>query len=75
MGNGSAVVLHGLAALVLAETRRGGSRTGLPFPVESLTITDLFPGESVTFSFANLPKDARRVLKACFPGAESSRAE
>ena len=73
MGNGSGLVLHGLAALVLDETKRGVSRTGLPFPAESLTITDLFPGETVTFSFANLPKDARKDLNACFPGAESSR--
>jgi hypothetical protein len=72
MGNGNGVVLHGLAALVLAETKRGVSRTGLPFPAESLTISDLFPGETVTFSFANLPKDARREFNACFPGTDSS---
>jgi hypothetical protein len=72
MGNGSAAVLHGLAALVLAETKRGLSRTGLRFPAESLTISDLFPGETLTFSFANLPKDARREFNACFPGADSS---
>jgi hypothetical protein len=72
MGNGSGVELHGLAALVLAKTKRGVSRTGLPFPSESLTISDLFPGETVTFSFANLPKDARQEFNACFPGADSS---
>jgi hypothetical protein len=70
MGNGSGVVLHGLAALVLAESKRGVSRNGLPFPAESLTISDLFPGETMTFSFANLPKDARHELNACFPGAD-----
>jgi hypothetical protein len=73
MGNGSGVVLHGLAALVLAETKGGVSRTGLPFPAESLRISDLFPGETVMFSFANLPKDARREFNACFPGADSSK--
>jgi hypothetical protein len=66
MGNGSGAVLHGLAALVLAETKRGVSRTKLPFPAESLTIRNLFPNETVTFSFANLPKDARQELHACF---------
>jgi hypothetical protein len=70
MGNGSGVVLHGLAALMLTETKRGVSRTGLPFPAESLTISDLFPGETVTFSFANLPKDARQEFNACFSGAQ-----
>jgi len=72
MGNGSGLVLHGLAALALAETKRGVSRTGLPFPAESLTISDLFPGERVTFSFANLPEDARHEFKACFPGPDTS---
>ena len=72
MGNGRGVVLHRLAALVLAETKRGVSRTGLPFPAESLTISDLFPAETMTFSFANLPKDARQEFTACFPGADSS---
>lgn len=72
MGNGSGLVLHGLASLALAETKGGVSRTGLPFPAESLTISDLFPGEAVTFSFANLPKDARQEFNACFPGADSS---
>jgi hypothetical protein len=72
MGNGSVVVLHGLAALVLADTKRGVSRTGLPFPAESLTISDLFPGETITFSFTDLPKEARREFKACFSGSASS---
>jgi hypothetical protein len=62
MGNGSGAVLHGLAALMLTEPRNG-----LPFPAESLTISDLFPGESVTFSFANFPKEARHEFEACFP--------
>jgi len=72
MGNGSGVVLHGLAALTLAEGKHGVSRTGFPFPSESLTISDLFPGETVTFSFANLPKDARQEFGACFPDADTS---
>jgi hypothetical protein len=72
MGNGNGVVLHGLAALMLAETTRGLSSTGLPFPAGSLTISDLFPGETLTFSFADLPKDARQEFNACFPGAVSS---
>jgi hypothetical protein len=62
MGNGSGVILHGLAAVQL---------TGLPIPAVSLTITDLFPGETVTFSFATLPADARRDLNACFPASKS----
>ena len=74
MGNSSGLILHSLAAVMLAETKGGASRTRLPFPAESLTISDLFPGETVTFSFTNLPKDARQEFNACFPGADSSNS-
>jgi hypothetical protein len=57
MGNGSKLVLHSRAALVLSV---------LPFPAESLTIRDLFPDQTVTFSFTSLPETARRVFNACF---------
>jgi hypothetical protein len=62
MGNGSGVELHGLASVKL---------TGLPIPGDSLTIADLFPGDTVTFSFANLSGEARRDLNACFPIGKS----
>ena len=42
------------------------SRTGFPLPAESLVIRELFPGETMKFSFADLPKDARRELEVCF---------
>jgi hypothetical protein len=71
MGNGTGES-SGLAALMLAEARRGVPRTGLSFPTESLTISDLFPGETVTFPFATLVEDARQELTACFPGASNS---
>lgn len=58
MGNGSGAILHGLAAVMLS---------GLPLPAESLTIADLFPGETVTFPFATFPQDARRDFASCFP--------
>ena len=62
-GYGDGVAFKGLASVVLA---------GLPFPVKSLAIRDLFPQQTVTFSFADLPKDVRRTLSACFPAADSS---
>ena len=74
MANGSGVVLHGLASLVLTETKPGLSRTGLPFPAKSLTISDLFPGETVTFSFANLPRNQRNEFDACFPGRRLAKS-
>ena len=72
MGNASGLVLHGRAALVLAETQRGQPRIDLPLPADSLAIRNLVPGETVTFSFADLPEDARRQLNACFPGARAT---
>jgi hypothetical protein len=71
MGNGSGLILNGLAALFLADTKRGTTANSFRFPAESLTVRDLFPGETVTFPFTNLPKDARQELAACFPNTES----
>lgn len=66
MGNGSGTVTQGLAAQVLTGSKHDGS---LPLPAETLTITNLFPGETVVFSFANLPQDAHHELQVCFSGA------
>src|SRR5207249_2106260 len=60
MGNGSGVVTQGLAAVVLTGAKQDR------VPAETLTITDLFPGETVVFPFANLPQDARQEFRACF---------
>jgi hypothetical protein len=65
MGNGNGVILHGLAALDLS------SPTGLP--AESLTVSQLFPGRIVTFSFADLTRDARQKLHRCFPAQPANR--
>ena len=73
MGNGSGYILHGAAALMLAENKGGVPGTGFALPGESLTISDLFPQETVVFPFANLPKQARHELEACFPKASSSK--
>lgn len=64
MGNGGSFVLHGLAAIKFPS---------LPLPAESLTITDLFPGETVVFPFASLPQNARHEFQACFPGAAQAK--
>jgi hypothetical protein len=71
MGNGSGVVTQGLAALALTGAKLD-TVIGLPLPAETLTITDLFPGETAVFSFANLPLEARREFQACFSGAGRS---
>lgn len=73
MGNGSGVVTSGLAAVVLAKTQRKGAGAGFALPEDSLVISELFPDETVTFSFAGLPNFARREFAACFPGVKPAR--
>jgi hypothetical protein len=72
MGNNSGVVTQGLAALMLTDTGND-TAAGSPLPMETLTITDLFPGETVVFSFANLPQNVRHEFQACFTGAGRSQ--
>lgn len=72
MGNGSGVVTQGLAALTLTDAKFD-TVISSSLPAETLTITDLFPGETAVFSFANLPQEAQREFQACFSGAGRSR--
>lgn len=55
-GYGNGIPFEGLASLAL---------TNQPLPADSLTI-DLFLAQTVKFSFADLPRDARRALSSCF---------
>jgi hypothetical protein len=77
MGNGSGIVTQGLAALALTDAKfadaKFGTVIGLSLPAETLTITDLFPGETAVFSFASLPREAQREFQACFSGAGRSK--
>ena len=61
MGNG-ATVQSGHASLVLSSSddRR------LPLASQSLTVRDLFPGETVKFPLADLSQNARLELGKCF---------
>ena len=67
-----------LAALVdgkVAVLNDTGPALGLFLPMDTLTIKDPFFGGSVTFPFANLPKDARHHFATCFSdGSASLRA-
>jgi hypothetical protein len=55
MGNGTALAT-GLAATIL----------DVPLPEKTLTITDLFPGETVVFPLGELDQVDRRQLAVCF---------
>jgi cytochrome c551/c552 len=58
MGNGTAGA-SGIAAAAMLN---------VPLPQKTLTITDLFPGETVTFPLGDLDQVARRQLAVCLPG-------
>jgi hypothetical protein len=61
MGNG-ATVKSGHASAVLS-SGQGGK---LAFPKQSLSVRDLFPGETVVFPFGDLDKKASSELTKCF---------
>jgi len=61
MGNGG-TVQTGHASVVLS----GGQAATLALPSQSLTIRELFPGETVEFPFQDLDRKARSELSACF---------
>jgi len=61
MGNGLALTT-GLASTVL----------NVELPEKTLTIADLFPGETVVFPLGELDRADRRQLAACFPRGAAS---
>jgi hypothetical protein len=61
MGNG-ATVQSGHASLVLSS----GDDRRLPLASQSLTVRDLFPGETVKFPLADLSQNAHLELGKCF---------
>lgn len=46
----------------------GFPKLAQPLPERTLTIRDVFPNETVEFSFSDLPHAARQTLAACFAG-------
>jgi hypothetical protein len=56
MGNGTGGTSSLAAAMLNA-----------PLPEKTLTITDLFPGETVVFPLGDLDQAARRELAVCLP--------
>ena len=60
MGNGGEVQ-SGHASVVLSSGKGGN----LGLPKRSLTIRELFPGESVEFSFSGLDQKTHAALRKC----------
>ena len=59
MGNGG-TVQSGHASVLLSD----GAKLG--FPNHSLTVRELFPGETIKFPFSDLDQKTRTELSTCF---------
>ena len=65
MGNGSPGTT-GPAAISLYESKKNSLTPAMPLPAKTLTISNLFPNETVEFPFGDLTQTARQSLAACF---------
>lgn len=76
MGNG-AQGTAGPAAITLYETTKASGQTSgapkLAMPLQTLTISNLFPDETVVFPFGALTEQARLALSTCFTGSSTGR--
>ena len=69
MGNGQAGTSGPGAAVLYATKHSPGAPTlATPVPQQSLTVTNLFPGETVVFPFGGLNPSVQQSLSACFSG-------
>ncbi len=64
---------NGEGAAVLYTTTEGAGVTKLPLPAETLTISNLFPNQTVVFPFDGLTQAARQVLSKCFTESSTER--
>jgi hypothetical protein len=68
-------VTSGPAAAVLYATRpnSGGANLAMPLPARTLSVSNLFPDETVVFPFDTLTPTMRRELSTCFDRSSASR--
>lgn len=67
MGNGQAGTSGpGGTLLYATKDNSAGLPSAMPLPEKTLTVGDLFPGETVVFPFDSLTQPVRKSLSACF---------
>jgi hypothetical protein len=67
MGNGQPGTSGpGAAVLYATKDNSGGQPPTMPLPQHTLTVSGLFPGETVVFPFASLTPALRQTLSTCF---------
>jgi hypothetical protein len=59
---------EGNATLYATKLNLGVPKLAVALPAQTLTVSNLFPGETVAFPFASLPQTARQALSTCFAG-------
>jgi hypothetical protein len=60
------------ARLYVARNNTSAPMALIPIPAQTLTISNLFSGESVSFSFSRLSPIVRRQLATCIPGGPTA---
>lgn len=65
----------GPGALILYPTRENSRapKFAMPLPAQTLTISNVFPHETVVFPFGGLTMAARQALSTCFTGTRPSQ--
>ena len=75
MGNGQGSAT-GPAAITFFETKGVNQQNGDPklaLPLQTFTVSNLFPDETVVFPFSELPQQARVSLSRCFAGGRAGQ--
>jgi len=80
-GRPMSVAVDGKAALTYKAEggeRQGNGKSGpgsvilpIALPTQTLTVSNVFPGETVVFPFGDLPQAARQELSKCFTGSNT----
>ncbi|MGO9259878.1 MAG: hypothetical protein ACLQU1_26735 [Bryobacteraceae bacterium] len=64
---------EGAAILYATKQNFGVPKFAMPLPAQTLTISNLFPGETVVFPFGGLTQTVRQALSTCFTGSGTSQ--
>jgi len=64
---------EGAAILYATNQNSGAPKFAVPLPAQTLTIRNVFPGETVVFPFGGLNQTVRQALATCFTGSSANQ--
>ena len=64
---------EGSAILYATKVSSGVPKFVMPLPAQTLTISNLFPGETIVFPFGGLTQTVRQELSTCFTASSTSQ--